>query len=290
MTRRRSICLGALLLAGLAVALLVPEIRYSIPGWLRGDHCYRGLPTSYWSGAIQDWHKATSTPRSPPITLLSRWFAMSDASPPAPGLLGRGREGMPVLIELLRDRDPFVKIQALSTLASLGPAAREAVPALRQALADDEEPSDPLQGTFRVYAALALWQIDRQAEPVVSPLMAAVKKGRSPDLTLALWGLAQMGPDARTAVPVLVDVFKKGKPFDSTLALDALRGIGPEAKAAVPAILEAWRMSRTGTPGIASPDDLRRTLEEIDPETAARAVAPPGSAAKKAARPAAIPP
>jgi len=135
MTRRRSICLGALLLAGLAIALLVPEIRYSVPGWLRGDKRYWGLPTSYWSGAIQDWHRATSTPRSASLPLLGRWFAMSDASPPSPSVLGGGREGIPVLIELLRDRDPFVKIQAVSTLASLGPAAREAAPALRQALA-----------------------------------------------------------------------------------------------------------------------------------------------------------
>ncbi|HJT78157.1 MAG TPA: HEAT repeat domain-containing protein [Gemmataceae bacterium] len=277
MTRRRLFRIGGLLLVGLAIAMLFPQVRYSIPGWLRGDHRYRGLPTSYWSGAIRDWHKAlvdwskaSSTPRLPLSPLLPRWLSMPGRTrpPSSPGVLGGGRESIPVLIELLQDKDVLVRNAAAGPLASMGPMAREAVPVLRRVLADGAGPSDPQEDRFRVHAALALWGIERRAEPSVTVLVAILKEGSaaSPD---ALCGLAGMGPEAESAVPVLVDLLKTGS-ADPSLTLHALRQIGPKAKAAVPTILELARAKGAGTPGSVSPDDLRGALQDIDPGAVAQ--------------------
>jgi len=57
---------------------------------------------------------------------------------------------------MLRDEDPGVRAEAAEALFRTGPAARDAVPALRRALTDQDE-------SVRRSAADALKQIDPQA-------------------------------------------------------------------------------------------------------------------------------
>ena len=45
---------------------------------------------------------------------------------------------MPALVQGLKDKDKFVRLQSAKALGSVGPSAREAVPALTAATRDDE--------------------------------------------------------------------------------------------------------------------------------------------------------
>ncbi|HJT78156.1 MAG TPA: HEAT repeat domain-containing protein [Gemmataceae bacterium] len=158
MTRRRCFRLGGLLLAGLAIALLVPQGRYAIWGWLRGDHYYRGKPTCYWSSAVRSYEEACSSPPRPLSPLLVRLLGIRPnyGRPDQPAVLGGGRESIPVLIQLLRDRDKNVRRAAARALGDLGAFCGDGVPALAAALKD----SDP---EVRWMAADALYRIDPAA-------------------------------------------------------------------------------------------------------------------------------
>src|SRR5262249_8842844 len=67
-------------------------------------------------------------------------------------------------VEALKDRDPFVREEALLVLGDLGPAARDAVPAITPLLTEDA-------AFVRVRAALALWKIDRRGKETVPVLV-----------------------------------------------------------------------------------------------------------------------
>ncbi len=162
MKRLRYICLGALLLIGLVVTLLVPETRYGIPGWLRGEQWFRGRPTCYWSAAVRSYVKARDNPPGPPFPFLARllgirphyeWTAQ-------PAVLGGGRESIPVLLQLLRDKDKNVRQAAAQSLGDLGTAGGIGVPALAAALQDP----DP---NVRWTAAFALYRIGPAAARAV---------------------------------------------------------------------------------------------------------------------------
>ena len=70
----------------------------------------------------------------------------------------RGVEVVPLLVALLKEKPACpipgneVRIGAANFLGKIGPGAQDAIPALQEALKDDEE-------RFRRYAAKALWRI-----------------------------------------------------------------------------------------------------------------------------------
>src|SRR5262249_50272886 len=72
------------------------------------------------------------------------------------------------LERMLRDTNPKVQAQGAYGLSRLGPGARPAVPALREALGN----TDPL---VRQYAALALMQIGPEAQEVIPALIEALR-------------------------------------------------------------------------------------------------------------------
>ncbi len=45
----------ALFLLSLLVVVVSPRIRWKIHGWCQGERFYQGLPTSYWSGILQQY-------------------------------------------------------------------------------------------------------------------------------------------------------------------------------------------------------------------------------------------
>jgi hypothetical protein len=177
MTRRRVLRLGGLLLVGLAIALLVPRSRYAIWGWLRGDHYYRARPTCYWSSAVRSYEIDSESPSKPLIPLhpfLARLFGIrpNNERPVAPAVLGGGPETIPVLIELLRDRDVHVRRAAATAFGYLGATAEDGVPALAEALRDPDR-------IVRRDAAWALHQIGSAWAPgsaLPEPLREALEK------------------------------------------------------------------------------------------------------------------
>ncbi len=220
------------------------------------------------------------------IFLLWRWKGGRPAPPAV----------TPLLVETLKDKSAEVRDKALDAMASMGPTAKDAVPALMEALPS----KDFLEHRKEVVHVLGC--IGPEAKAAVPDLLELVRKddrglrnqavgalgGIGPaaksavpeilkvgqgevkgDRWTAIWALGRIGPDAKDAVPTLIDVLKTDKPEadkdDDTLK--ALRGIGPAAKAAVPALLE---MARDQQAKPSRRQYAARAVIAIDPANPAR--------------------
>ena len=181
----------------------------------------------------------------------------------------RVREGVPVLIEVIRDGADEEQASAAGLLKRIGPSARAAVPDLIALLKDDGI-------GVRLEAALALTAIDVvSASKAVDALIEGTQSTKQFDQHHAAKALAEFGPPAIRAVPaleklyeanyvharysaaeavaridptriesavkVIVDTLKHKKNQSSMVrvySLDSLRRIGPAAKSAIPALNE----------------------------------------------------
>ncbi len=106
---------------------------------------------------------------------------------------------IPALVAALDDRKPIVRQAALDALGEMGSGAREALPAIREALTSPDE---------------------------------ATRGG-------AASVIAEVAPPTEVAVPALIDIAKadaSGRVRAN--AIDALAGLGAEASAALPAIID----------------------------------------------------
>jgi hypothetical protein len=140
------LCSLGLMAGGLVVTFFVPGGA----GASRAEAWYDGHPTAYWRSEIRAWRSG----RQPPPAIVSR----------------RDTRSVPVLVELLRDPDSSMRLVAIDALASLGPDARTAIPALRKAC------GDTVTGEA---ARKALRQIDPQArddEEPVGPVVAPPRR------------------------------------------------------------------------------------------------------------------
>lgn len=147
---------------------------------------------------------------------------------------GRARQAVPVLVKLLKGEPPapsaaaetaevypWVRIQAAEALGLIGAEARDASPALREALQDQN-------GDLRIAAAAALWRIEGDAATVPPVLLAALQgqDGLRPEM--ALETLGRLGPWARAAVPASRDLLDHDDISLRHAAAAALRQLGQE--------------------------------------------------------------
>src|SRR5688572_22702384 len=109
--------LGGVLAGAAAVVFLEPS--GVVLGWVRGESFFQDRPTRYWRKALQDKDPGG---RTNTLHMLSR----------------HGAEPVPVLLELLRDPKADVRWTAATALGSIGADAKDAVPALAEALSDDD--------------------------------------------------------------------------------------------------------------------------------------------------------
>jgi HEAT repeat protein len=131
-----------------------------------------------------------------------------------------------------------------NTWAEIGSSARAAVPLLVELLSDHSP-------ALRLAAARALLKIEERPERVVPTLIAIVKSdgksedaagrdpsgGQSPQANAAeLLGL--IGPEAHRAVPALLEATRGPDRVLCDCAIEALGKIGLDAKEAIPAIVE----------------------------------------------------
>ncbi|MFQ5796574.1 MAG: HEAT repeat domain-containing protein [Candidatus Bipolaricaulia bacterium] len=119
------------------------------------------------------------------------------------------------LIEALMDDDVFVLIAAAEALGRMGPAARDAVPALVEALGDP-------QSLMRRHAAEALRRIGPDAVPA---LIEALMDRDWRVSQAAAWALGEIGPDARDAVLALTEALQDELYFVREAAAEALEKI-----------------------------------------------------------------
>jgi len=129
--------------------------------------------------------------------------------PPRETARGSG-VAVPALAEALRDSDRFVREAAAEALAQIGPAAKDAVPALLDALHGKED-----------------------AEFVDARRKAA-------------WALCRIGPDANVALPALVKALGDKDRGVRLAAAGALCGMRADAAEAVPALIRSLSTESMG--------------------------------------------
>jgi HEAT repeat protein len=139
----------------------------------------------------------------------------------------------PAVQSLLRAmQDPRSRWMAVVALGEMGATARDAVPALMEALEDDDS-------AVRWDAAKALGKLGPAAARAV-PALVAVLHEQSDAIVrqYAVAALGSMGAAARSAVPALIGSFKDQSSRLDEQASEALVSIGAPA---VPALVEAMK-------------------------------------------------
>jgi len=137
-------------------------------------------------------------------------------------------DAVPALIQAIRneEEDSDLRQAASAALGAIGP---EAVPALIQALADEDE-------HVRRAAASALRDIGPEAVDAVPALIQALQDEHEDVRQAAASALGKIGPQA---VPALIGALGDGDANVRQGASLALGLIGPEAKEAVPLLIQA---------------------------------------------------
>ncbi|HEY1380844.1 MAG TPA: HEAT repeat domain-containing protein [Gemmataceae bacterium] len=139
MKRRRLVAVTAAV-ALVAAGFVLPPSRLVVLGVIRGESFYRGWPTCYWHRDLARYRELWS-PLSGDWYLIREpvavedWLARvlgRDVIPTRPPILDGDPAALPVLIELLQCPDYKTRRAAATGLGAIGPAAREATPALTE--------------------------------------------------------------------------------------------------------------------------------------------------------------
>jgi HEAT repeat protein len=168
------------------------------------------------------------------------------------------RSAVPALVEALGDEEELVRFRAAQALGQVGPAAREAVLPLRKALLDTDR-------RVREAAAVALAQIGPSADELAQALHTLTEGKGDPDGKRALGALAKVGPADREVVPLVLVLLNHPDSAVRTMAAEVLGQVGPAGATAevVLALLAAqeepdwWMKSRASG-----------SLRQIDPDGA----------------------
>jgi len=174
---------------GMAVAVVavMVEPTHVLRGWLRGERFFAGRPSSYWSKVIRDRH---------PVGRFEDavgWVLGEEPKPAA----------VPMLIELLEDKDDQVRFTACHVLALNGTAARQAVPALLKMLGHSNV-------FYRRNASHALAAIGPDAA-AINVLNEALKEEEAWVNYHAAIAVGKLGPQGKPAVPALLNLLKSKK-------------------------------------------------------------------------------
>ena len=172
----------------------------------------------------------------------------------AAALVRIGPPAVPSLIEMLNDSKPVIRQNAAGILGRIGPRAKEAIPALEQALSDEdkafswtvksalrkikkvtvEDLIDSLNDKdviIRSRAAMALGDKKNQAISAVPALISCMNDEKAAVRKNASIALAKIGIDA---LPLLRQALSSPDYRIRKNAAFALGGMGSKAKAAVP--------------------------------------------------------
>ncbi len=162
------------------------------------------------------------------------------------GLFGPvAKDATPDLLKIAADRSrPVIqRVAGIEALSQIGPAHRQAIPALRDLLTDED--------------------------PIVQ--------------TAAAEGIAYLGPAAQVCVPTLTRLLRAGSPRMRFKSAQALAKMGPAAEIAIPAVVDALVFDDSpevrdeagnilAAIGPASLDPLRQLAGDSDAEVRWRAV------------------
>lgn len=142
------------------------------------------------------------------------------------------------------------RVEAAESLAALGPRAREAVPALLNAMARKNSEIEFARAVSKAIKAIG--------PAAVPPLAAALRSGNPQARFHAAAALNRLGPDGAGATDALIEVLEGDE--DMTVrsnAAVALGAIGPAASAALPALKRAAGNPNERLGGNAAKAELR---------------------------------
>jgi HEAT repeat protein len=117
-------------------------------------------------------------------------------------LIRVGEPATPQIAELLKSEDPRLRQTAATTLWGMGAKGRAAVPDLATTVTEDAEPS------VRLSAAMALGSIGPDAKDGVPALVRALKDRDTEVRLQAAKALGAIGPAAQDAIPALSQAAK----------------------------------------------------------------------------------
>ncbi|MFE8936529.1 HEAT repeat domain-containing protein [Streptomyces sp. NPDC007872] len=173
----------------------------------------------------------------------------------------RGAQALPEVLRVLRgasaNRRDRVREAALRTLAAFGPAAREAVPELRELLADGS-------AAVSAAAARALWAAEEDTAEALPVLERWLRPGLpDADRCAAARVLGEIGPAAASAAPALRPALASRDPWVRVRAAAALWRVTGEAEEVLPVLLAAWEENRHARV------DIAECLAEMGPAASA---------------------
>jgi hypothetical protein len=209
--RRLWVSVIVLVLFFIGAVAVLPTTRYGILGLLRGEHFFRGMPTSYWRREVVQGLSGHAP------SMIDRWVAnverrlglnpRAEAAPDA-ALKEGDPAAVPVLVDLLADKHEGVRVLACTGLTTVGEGGRD----------------DPAK-----LAALT---------PALPALVALLRDGSKQDQYYVSLALAEVGPEAKEAVPILAK-YLRGERHElfRTVYARALLSIAPDHDAALPRLV-----------------------------------------------------
>lgn len=148
------------------------------------------------------------------------------------GVMGPlAQAAVPALIEALKDDDIHVRRTVVAALNEIGPAARTSVPALAASLRDRS-------AIVRRRAATALGELGPAARGALPGLTEALRDAALMVRRSAAFALGQMEAKAVDAVPALVELLGEAETGTRMLASTVLVRIGPDATTALIPLLK----------------------------------------------------
>ncbi|MFF8408136.1 PBS lyase [Streptomyces omiyaensis] len=172
----------------------------------------------------------------------------------------RGAQALPEVLRVLRGapehRREWVREAVARTLAAFGPAAREAVPELRELLGADS-------AAVATAAARALWAVEGDADAVVPVLVRWLRPGSSgAERCAAAQALGAIGPAAAGAARALRPGLTSRDLWERVRCAAALWRVAGETERTLPVLLAAWEENRHARA------DIAECLAEMGPAAA----------------------
>jgi hypothetical protein len=125
----------------------------------------------------------------------------------------------------MRDKDDPARSLVIEALAAIGPAAKEAIPDLEEALRTTRDP--------RTAYALARVDPKKTAKAVTAlvDVLRADDPAQQEMRSRAVEALGKLGPDAAAALPALGELFRNSDANLRLVVIQAVRTIDPDAVA-----------------------------------------------------------
>ena len=145
---------------------------------------------------------------------------------------------------------------ALEALGEIGPAAREALPAIERRLVTDDVPA-------LCRAVEAKWRIDGDAAIAIEKMVPLLDQERGRDCHAVVQTLVHMGADAKEAMPALVAALKR---YNDHNVLWAVGELAPHAEElALPALREALTQPSLADDAAIALQNLGEPAEQLIP-------------------------